>query len=300
MKIRINSGVTYQSRANIFPPVRKNLKKGKIIGEKNAMYDKIHEHFSKFDLIKLDAFGDDIDNYGNLTIKGISYPPKKIKMDFIKKRIINEEKNNNDQNIFSFEEEDNILSSNRKVNQKINYPPLNLPSLGLKKNKSQSMENLNIHKFKIINKKININNKINININNNNKSFERYNDNNKNYDENKLLKNHKSKSCIKIENENKLPLLHNNINVTNKNVKLFLQTNKLEVKTDNNRKNHILKRNYFLRRYDNTTDLNNKLNKLRNDIKKVNGLISKVVDKNDEDIPQFNLRFHHLLSQFKN
>ena len=49
MKIRLNSGVTYQSRANIFPPVRKNLKRGKIIVEKNYMYDKIHEHFSKFD-----------------------------------------------------------------------------------------------------------------------------------------------------------------------------------------------------------------------------------------------------------
>ena len=103
-----------------------------------------------------------------------------------------------------------------------------------------------------------------------------------------------------MNKEKLLPLIHNNISVTNRNVKLFLQTNKLEVKTNKNIKNHILKRNSFLKRYDNTADLNNKLNELKNDITKVNGLISKVVNKNDEDIPQFNMRFNHLFSKFHN
>ena len=297
MKIRLNSGVTYQSRANIFPPIKKEPKKINKILEKSSMYDKIHQHFSKFDLLKLNFFGDDYENYGNVTLKGISYPPKKIKMDYITKRVHEEEETKNNKKIFNFEEEDDIINdtkfdflslpNKRKINKNLNYIKLPL----LKATKNNSMENLQINKLDFINNK-NIRNKnknsdINYVINN------IYHSRNIN---NKSLKNHKSKSYI--NKEKNLPILHNNISVTNKNIKLFLQTNKLEVKTDKNIKNHILNRNSFLRRYDNTTGLNNKLIDLNNDIKKVNRLISKEIIKNDEDIPQFKMRFNHLFSKF--
>ena len=304
MKIRLNSGVTYQSRANIFPPVKKDPKKINNILAKNSVYDKIHQHFSKFDLLKLNFFGDDFENYGNVTLKGISYPPKKIKMDYITKRAHEDEEIKNNKNIFHFEEEDDIINdtkfdflsqpNKRNINKKINYIKLPL----LKTTKNNSMENLQINKLDFINNK---NAKINFNIKNKNKNNDINNVlNNISHSRNinnKALKNRKSKSYI--NKENSLPILHNNISVINKNIKLFLQTNKLEVKTDKNIKNHILNRNSFLRRYDNATDINNKLNDLNHDIKKVNGLISKIIVKNDEDIPQFKMRFNHLFSKFQ-
>ena len=273
MKIRLNSGVTYQSRANIFPPVKKDPKKINNILAKNSVYDKIHQHFSKFDLLKLNFFGDDFENYGNVTLKGISYPPKKIKMDYITKRAHEDEEIKNNKNIFHFEEEDDIINdtkfdflsqpNKRNINKKINYIKLPL----LKTTKNNSMENLQINKLDFINNK---NAKINFNIKNKNKNNDINNVlNNISHSRNinnKALKNRKSKSYI--NKENSLPILHNNISVINKNIKLFLQTNKLEVKTDKNIKNHILNRNSFLRRYDNATDINNKLNDLNHDIKK--------------------------------
>ena len=305
MKIRLNSGVTYQSRANIFPPVRKNQKKDKIFQQKDSMYDKIHGHFNKFDLLKLNFFGDDLENYGNITLKGISYPAKKIKIDYITKKANEEEEIKNSKKIFNFEDEDIFEdiklelfnTPKRKYNNlNLNYfQKINLPSL--KPSKNKSMEDININKLnKLRNKRLEINpNKIYSKQKHNNIRLKK--NNLYNEDIKKLLKNQKSNILNK---EKLLPLIHNNISVTNRNVKLFLQTNKLEVKTNKNIKNHILKRNSFLKRYDNTADLNNKLNELKNDITKVNGLISKVVNKNDEDIPQFNMRFNHLFSKFHN
>ena len=162
------------------------------------------------------------------------------------------------------------------------------------------MENINTNKLnKLQNKRLEKKpNKINSNQKQNNIRLNKNNSYNEGIK--KLLKNKKAKSYNKLNKERLLPLIHNNISVTSRNVKLFLQTNKLEVKTNKNIKNYILKRNSFLKRYDNTADLNNKLNELKNDITKVNGLISKVVNKNDEDIPQFNMRFNHLFSKFHN
>ena len=312
MKSRLDSGVTYQSRANIFPPVRKNPKKVNLFFDKNSMYNKIHEHFSKFDLLKLNIFGDDIENYGNITLKGISYPPKKIKMNYITKSIPKEEeKNKNNKKIFNFEDDDIVNdskfelfnSSNRKIEMNKNdFSKLHLPLLKMRKNLSTGM--LSNNKFDFINNKrikknqnININKNIDIKFNQkrNNISF---NENNiRKNEHNNMIKNNKSK---KLKKEKLLPLFNNNISVTNKNIKIFIQTNKLEVKTDNNKKNHILNRNSFLKRYDNTAELNNRLNELKNDISKVNMHISKIINKNDEDIPQFKMRFNYLFSKFKN
>ena len=294
MKIRLNSGVTYQNRANIFPPVKKHKKNKQIIFDENFIYNKIHEHFSNFDLLKLNAFGDDYENYGNITLKGISYAPKKIKIDYIKKRF-HEEVDKRNKKIFNFEDEDiidvNNYSSNRKID-KYYLNKLNLPLL--KSSKNRSMENIRVDNLNFNNK---INQKILFNMKNNRTKNIRFMNNEK---EEKKIDNNDLKNYIKIKNEQNILFIRNNISVTNKNIKMFLQTNKLEVKTNINKINHILKKNSFLRRYDQSAELNNKLNKLNKGIKKINILVSKAVEKNNEDIPQFEMRFNHLFSKFQN
>ena len=88
----------------------KNIKKEKKLYQKDSIYGKIHDHFNNFDLLKLNYFGDDYENYGNITLKGISYPPKKIKIDFITKRA-NEEEFKNNKKIFNFEDDEIIDDS---------------------------------------------------------------------------------------------------------------------------------------------------------------------------------------------
>jgi hypothetical protein len=359
MSLRLNSCITYKSRANIFSPVKKNHKINKIIFDnKEYLYDKIHEHFSKLDSIKLDEFGDDEETYGNIIIKGVIYGPRKIKLNYLENRARQEEEEKvkgkiNLNNIFNFDDDDNkfefINSSFKKPTKRTNniIPQTSKIHLPLLRNKNKSTGNIHSKKFnnvnisKIIkNKKINIDKKINENINENinnnynNKNINSYNDknikinlnnfagkdinkdiiyNNSNSETNinslnsneetdrvkennsKIIKN---KSYINLKKELKLPILHNKINVTSKNMKLFLLANKFSVKTDDNKINQLLKRNKFIKRYDDSTGLNNKLNELNNNIIKINEGITRVINKNNEDILQFNLRFNNLFKLF--
>ena len=155
------------------------------------------------------------------------------------------------------------------------------------------MENLQINKLDYINNQKLFNRNIRQKYNN----ISKYN----NEINNKLINKYNFKNYNNLNKEKMfIPFLNNNISVTNKNIKLFLQTNKLEVKTDKNIKNHILRRNGFLRRYDKSAEINNRLNELKNNIKKVNFQISKVIDINNEDIPQLERRFNFLFSKFEN
>ena len=360
MSIRLNSGVTYRSRANIFSPVKKNNKMGKFIFEKETLYDKIHEHFSKLESIKLDELGDNEETYGNIIIKGVIYEPKKVKLDYLEKRAREEEEEKvkgkiNLNNVINFDDIDSkfefVNCSVRKSIKKSNIiiPRTSKIHLPLLRNKNKSTGNIHTKKFNNVNfskiyknKNININTKTNtntnknINNNSNNININSYKDknikinpinfsandinkdiiyNNSNSETNinslnsneetdrekekenksKIIKN---KSQINLKKELKLPILHNKINITNKNVKLYLLANKLSVKTDDNKISQLLKRNKFIKRYDDTTGLNNKLNELNNNIIKINESITRVIDKNNEDIPQFNLRFNHLFRLF--
>ena len=78
--MKIKNGISNLNRPHIFPSVKNRPKKTTLIFRQNSMYNKINEHFSQYDLLKLNIFGEDIENYRNLTLKGISYPPKKIKI----------------------------------------------------------------------------------------------------------------------------------------------------------------------------------------------------------------------------
>ena len=311
--MKVKNGISSLQRPHILSAIKKP-KKTKIIFKQNSMYDKIHEHFSQYDLLKLKIFGEDIEKYGNLTLKGISYPPKKIKLNYITNSVHLEEDNKNNKKIFNFEDNDNdaddskfefLNLSNRKININKDYlSKIHLPLLKVNKNKNKSMENISDNKFNKFNFINNKRNKINKNIILNQSSDNNFKQNTYNISiiQNNIRKNeHKNiLKNIKIKKETLLPLYNNNINVTSRNIKRFLQTNKSDIKTTNNRKNHILNRNCFLKRYDNTAELNNRLNELKNDITKVNMHISKVIDKNDEDITQFKLRFKYIFSKFKN
>jgi hypothetical protein len=311
MKIRLNNGITYQTRANIFPPVKKTPKKIKFLEgtqKSNSVYQQIHDHFIKYDLLQLNEFGEDIENYGNLIIKGINYPPKRINMDFILKKMKEEDKAQNNLNLRHNQSIENIKvhslsTSNRKSKimkkrQLFNPGPEDkLPYLELKRNQNKSNQNLNINKFKKISKNIKNNEKLERS-NSNNIYITKIN-NNKSYDDNQSTQSYKKQSDISSEKTKILPILNNKIKVTDRIYKLIFQNKKIEAKTNKNKDNLLLKKIIFLKRYDSTTQLKKKLNELSNDVKRVNGHIYKSIDRNDDDKPQFNLRFNYLLSQFK-
>ena len=113
------------------------------------------------------------------------------------------------------------------------------------------------------------------------------------------INNKKHKNKIESEYDS-FPKLKNKILITKKNFKSFIQTNRTEIKTEANKKNHILKRNAFLKRYDEKESINKRLLKLNDGLIKLNQNIIKSVYNSDEDIPQFKLRFNNLINKFKN
>ena len=298
VKVRLNSGVTYQSRASIFPPVKKKSKRNKnrIVIKKKDPYEKMHKNFTKFDLLKLNAFGEDFDNYGSITLFGIRYEPQKINIDYIANRAQEEQRNKNHAKKLKFAKKNFPFfhsPSRNEIKNKNSVDNIKLPLIRNKhhhianeRNKyfpssmsSQNLKNENIKDLNLLN--LNLSNDI---LNKNDSS----------------INLNKSESHRSINKKDRLPLFNNVINVTNKNVKLFLQTRKNEVQTIKNKRKHLLQKNCFIRRYDGSVEINNRLNVLNKEINKVNGLINKSINRNDEDIPQFNLRFNYLLSNFKN
>ena len=107
-----------------------------------------------------------------------------------------------------------------------------------------------------------------------------------------------NKKKIKAEYDS-LPKLKNKIMITKRNFRAFIQTNRSEIKTEANKKNHILNRNTFLKRYDKKESINKRLSKLNDGLIKLNQNIIKSLHNSDEDIPQFNLRFNNLIKKFK-
>ena len=111
---------------------------------------------------------------------------------------------------------------------------------------------------------------------------------------NKKIRENKNKRYRNKEDLNSLPKLKNKIFISNRNFKSFIQTDMSEIKTEVNKRNHILKRNAFLRRYDKKESLNKRLASLNDSLLKINKNITKIIRKSDEDIPQFELRFNNL------
>jgi len=118
-------------------------KKFNIISDNLIMQQKIKEHFSKFNVIKLDLFGDDKENYGNMQIRGIIYPPKKINLVYVKEKVKRGNKLVYNKSIFDFEK-DNVKQEKNRANNKKNLSKdnkLKMPLISSSINKNNSLDN---------------------------------------------------------------------------------------------------------------------------------------------------------------
>ena len=274
--------------------------------EKLSMDEKVNEYFSKFYFVKIDELGEDHENYGNMVLNGSIHAPLEINIDYIMKRAKKKEfqKIRNkppkiekiviDDNYSEF----NLKNKNKKLIEIFKYSEFNLPSIK-SKNKNKSMENLPCYDFKDENNNsiINKNDKSNIFSEEMKRSdtfitIKKINGKSKIF--NKKIRENKIKRFINYKELYSLPKINNKIFISNRNLKTFIQTNMSEIKTEENKRNHILRRNAFLRRYDKTESINKRLTSLNDRLIKINKNITKAVRKSDEEIPQFVLRFNNL------
>ena len=271
-----------------------------------SMGKKVNDYFSKFYFVKLDELGDDHESYGNMVLNGSSHAPLQINIDYIMKRAKKKEfdkirekspkieKIIIDDNYSEFD----LKNKNKKLIKNFKYSEFNLPLIK-SKNKNKSMENLHCYDFEEQNIEniLNKNNKSNIFSEEMKRSDTFITIKNINFKSkimNKKIRENKNKRYRNKEDLNSLPKLKNKIFISNRNFKSFIQTDMSEIKTEANKRNHILKRNAFLRRYDKKESLNKRLTSLNDSLLKINKNITKIIRKSDEDIPQFELRFNNL------
>ena len=271
-----------------------------------SMGKKVNDYFSKFYFVKLDELGDDHESYGNMVLNGSSHAPLQINIDYIMKRAKKKEfdkirkkspkieKIIIDDNYSEFD----LKNKNKKLIKKFKYSEFNLPLIK-SKNKNKSMENLHCYDFEEQNIEniLNKNNKSNIfpeEMKRSDTFITIKNINFKSKIMNKKIRENKNKRYRNKEDLNSLPKLKNKIFISNRNFKSFIQTDMSEIKTEVNKRNHILKRNAFLRRYDKKESINKRLTSLNDSLLKINKNITKIIRKSDEDIPQFELRFNNL------
>ena len=271
-----------------------------------SMGKKVNDYFSKFYFVKLDELGDDHESYGNMVLNGSSHAPLQINIDYIMKRAKKKEfdkirekspkieKIIIDDNYSEFD----LKNKNKKLIKNFKYSEFNLPLIK-SKNKNKSMENLHCYDFEEQNIEniLNKNNKSNIFSEEMKRSDTFITIKNINFKSkimNKKIRENKNKRYRNKEDLNSLPKLKNKIFISNRNFKSFIQTDMSEIKTEVNKRNHILKRNAFLRRYDKKESINKRLTSLNDSLLKINKNITKIIRKSDEDIPQFELRFNNL------
>ena len=271
-----------------------------------SMGKKVNDYFSKFYFVKFDELGDDHESYGNMVLNGSSHAPLQINIDYIMKRAKKKEfdkirekspkieKIIIDDNYSEFD----LKNKNKKLIKNFKYSEFNLPLIK-SKNKNKSMENLHCYDFEEQNIEniLNKNNKSNIFSEEMKRSDTFITIKNINFKSkimNKKIRENKNKRYRNKEDLNSLPKLKNKIFISNRNFKSFIQTDMSEIKTEVNKRNHILKRNAFLRRYDKKESINKRLTSLNDSLLKINKSITKIIRKSDENIPQFELRFNNL------
>ena len=274
-----------------------------------SMGKKVNDYFSKFYFVKLDELGDDHESYGNMVLNGSSHAPLQINIDYIMKRAKKKEfdkirekspkieKIIIDDNYSEFD----LKNKNKKLIKTIQYSEFNLPLIE-SKNKNKRMENLPYFDLEdqsinhIINKSDKSNNFFD-EMKRSDTFITNKNINTKSKILNKKIRQNKIKRFRNKEELNSLPKLNNKIFITNRNLKSFIQTNMSEIKKESNKRNHILKRNAFLRRYDKTESINKRLTSLNSGLLKINKNVTKIIRKSNEEIPQFDLRFNNLMNK---
>ena len=284
--LKNNFNVRTTSNSNLIK--NKNNKNNKIIlPKKESMYDKINNHFKSYDFAKLQLLGEDNMNYGDFIFHGYVYKPKNIKVEYLGHKKIK-----SDLNI-----RNNLYKNDHLYLKRKNISFIN-PINNMEPNNNMKM----------------LDNKINFSILDdlpiipriNNSNLEGYkNDNNKNNYAN-LYKNDSTRN--KIYNLKKL-----NINA-NYSKNKELERNKSSYMINNNKKQNISPNNLNNKSNFNISPkyiLNNiKMFKLKNQLKKKIDLLENQVNNsskfisngskiNEDEKPQFKLRFKNLKYNFK-
>jgi len=261
----------------------KKIKKNRkiIIPKKPTMYDKINNYFKSYDFIKLQLLGEDNSNFDNFIYQGYIYKPKKIKVEYLGNKKI----------------KGNLLLPGKSI--KNNYTSLKKKEISFKNpifeinekiniNKSNSFYNQNlpiIPKIKKPNYKLY-----------NNKSYN-FNDKNNN--------NNNSYNMVKIKNEKRVNITTSN-SVKNINGNNIINYNIKKIITPSNRSNSNSYMNIsskYILKNTNILNLKKQLKKnmdlLENQVNNSFKFISNGSKINEDEKPQFKLRFNNLNYNFK-
>ena len=247
-----------------------------IIPKKPTMYDKINNYFKSYDFIKLQLLGEDNSNFDNFIYQGYIYKPKKVWVEYLGNKKI----------------KGNLLLPGKLI--KNNYTSLKKKKITFKNPIFEINEKININKNNsFYNQNLPVIPKIK------KPNYKPYN--NKSYNVND--KNN-TNNTVKIKNVKRVNMTISN-SVKNINEDNIINYNNKKIITPSNRSNsnsymnisskYILKNMNILnlkRQLKNNMDLENKVNNSSRFIS--NG--SKI---NEDEKPQFKLRFNNLNYNFK-
>ena len=292
MKSLKNNFIVKNTKTNIISNKNENMKNSiKLkIPKYESMYDKVNNHFKSIDFNKLILLGEDNNNYGNFIFQGYVYKPKKIKVEYLGSIDIN-----NDLPIKSKLIKDNfsIYKSKKKNISFIN--PINY-----------SKEKINNYAYDISNK----NNFTTLDINLpviqkiKHSQFEE----NKNHNRSGVF------DCNKKDSEKKIHNIKRSINYLNgsKSYSKIKDISK-EDKFGNNNKIKYSKKNDNFKFHTNIStkllkkinihnlkaQLKNRIDLLENKVNNSSKFILNGSKINEEEKPQFKLRFNNLSYHFK-
>ena len=274
------------SRSNLLKNKIIKLNHKIIIPKKESMYDKINNHFKSYDFAKLQLLGEDNKNFGDFNYHGIIYKPKNIKVEYLGHK-----------NFSSDLIVDKSLIQNKSLSLKKNSISFINPIYNMKEKEK------NVNQFKdnsffgdiYLPKISKINNSNNKNINKNiikNYSEINYNKDRKN--EKYLEKNKDLNKLNKIGNNSEYKRLENNRNNKKRESKKNYSYNSQSY--SNITKECILKK---LKVLNLKKRLKKKMELLENQVNNSSKFITNGSKINEEEKPQFKLRFNNLSNNFK-
>lgn len=292
MKSLKNNFIVKNAKTNLISNKNENMKNTiKIkLPKYESMYDKINNHFKSIDFEKLKLLGEDNSNYGNFIFQGYVYKPKKIKVEYLGSKDIN-----NDLPIKSQLIEDNlsIYKSKKKNISFIN--PINYSKV---KNNNYAFDISNKNNFTTLD----------INLPMIPKIKHSHNEENKNHNRSGIINGSKKESEKKIHN-NKRSI--NNLNGS-KSYSIIKNISKNE-NSGNNSKIKYSKNNDNFKYHPNISakllkkinihnlkgQLKNRRDLLENKVNNSSKFILNGSKINEEEKPQFKLRFNNLSYHFK-
>ena len=256
--------------------------------KKDSMYDKINNHFKSYDFAKLQLLGEDNSNYGDFIFEGYVYKPKNIKVEYLGNKDINSDlliKNKlfkkSNYSIYKTKNKNisfiNPISYNKEKNYKSVLKDKYFTSLDIELPMIPKIHKSNYEENKDKDK-----NNSNCDINKN----EVENIIKDNIRNNDFLKISKSYSKIKGINKN------DNFRINNKNMDL----KNVNMKSYLNIPTKLILKNINI--YNLKAKLKNRIELLENKVNNSSKFILNGSKINEEEKPQFKLRFNNLRHNF--